>query len=438
MPDPLPVRAVDPSIDRPLDAEVRPPGSKSLTNRALVCAALASGRSRISGALLADDTLAMVDCLRDLGATVLVDGSGGEVIDVVGTGGDPGGDGALLDARMSGTTSRFVMPVAALGHATVVLDGAASLRARPMGDLIDALGSLGARIEPLGETGFLPVRIDGRGLEGGRVSVRGDASSQFLSGLLLAAPCMRAGLEVEVTTTLVSRPYVEMTAAVMRAFGAEVTGEDDQRHLTVASGGYTAVDDYVVEPDASAASYLFAAAALLGGRVRVLGLDSGSVQGDVRFVEVLERMGARVERGDGWTEVHGTGTLRGVDEDLSDISDTAQTLAVLAPFADGPTTLRGIGFIRGKETDRVGAVATELGRVGVRVDELDDGLRIHPGTPHGGVVRTYDDHRMAMSFGLLGLRTPGVSVADPGCVSKTFPDYWQVLGELLGRPVSDG
>lgn len=302
-----------------------------------------------------------------------------------------------------------------------------------MSDLLDALGVLGADVEPLGEPGHLPVQLDAAGLDGGTVQVRGDVSSQFLSGLLLSAPCMRDGLRVQVVTELVSVPYVEMTLAVMTAFGAthhSDVGEDGRRIITVPPGSYRAVAHYVVEPDASAASYFFAAAAICGGRVRVEGLGATSLQGDIAFVGALEQMGATVERGADHITVTGGAPLRGVDVDFTDLSDTAQTLAVVAPFASSPTTITGIGFIRAKETDRIAAVVTELRRCGIRAEELPDGIRVHPGTPQPATVSTYDDHRMAMSFALLGLRTPGISIADPGCVAKTFPGYWSALEDL--------
>ena len=266
-------------LEGPLDATVRPPGSKSITNRALVCAALAGGRSVLRGVLLADDTAAMVSCLSDLGVGIQVAPRARTVrrsrSPASAAGHRP--QGAVLDARLSGTTSRFIAPVAALGHGTVVLDGSAPLRARPMGDLLDALGELGAEVVPLGEPGHLPVRITARGLAGGPVSVAGDVSSQFLSGLLLAGPCMAEGLQVTVTTDLVSRPYLELTVRVMEAFGAAVRAEDDHI-ISVAPTGYRATE-LRVEPDASAASYFFAAAALCGGRVRVDGLGADSAAG---------------------------------------------------------------------------------------------------------------------------------------------------------------
>jgi len=261
--------------------------------------------------------------------------------------------------------------------------------------------------------------------------VRGDASSQFLSGLLMVAPALPTGLRVRVGGRLVSRPYVDMTAAVMRAFGAAATTgtSDGERTWVVAPGGYTAAT-YPVEPDASAASYFFAAAAICGGRVTVDGLGKDSLQGDLAFVDLLERMGCRVERGATATTVEGTGPLAGIDADLADLSDTAPTLAAVAVFARSPTRLRGIGFIRAKETDRVGNVVRELRRCGIEAEEEDDGLLVRPGTPHPARVETYRDHRMAMSFALLGLRSPGIEIADPGCVAKTFPGYWAALARL--------
>lgn len=420
--------AVEP-LSGPVDAVVRVPGSKSITNRALICAGLATGESELHGVLFADDTEAMLGGLHELGVGLVVDRAG-STVDVAGVSGIPPTAGALLDARLSGTTSRFLLPVAALSHATVVIDGGEPLRLRPMGDLLDALSELGATVEPLGGPGHLPVRLEAAGLSGGRVVLRGDVSSQFLSGLLLAAPCMRDGLSVLLDGPLVSVPYVRMTLSVMEEFGARWRWDDDV--VSVEPGGYRSVDRYRIEPDASAASYFFAAAAICGGRVRVDGLGPGALQGDVAFVDALEAMGAHVEHGSDFIEVTGTGRLVGVDVDFVDISDTAQTLAVVAPFADSPTTIRGIGFIRGKETDRISAVVTELRRCGIDAEELADGLRIFPGVPRPATVQTYHDHRMAMSFAVLGLRTPGVTIADPGCVAKTFPTFWTVLETLRG------
>lgn len=414
--------AVEP-LAAPPDAVVRVPGSKSLTNRALVCAALATGRSTLRGALVADDSEAMAGCLRALGSGIRFDG---DVVVVEGAG-RPDVAAAELDCRLSGTTSRFVLPVAALGAGTYVVDGAEPLRRRPMGPTVAALRSLGATVE--GEA--LPITVKASGLAGGTVRVRADASSQFVSGLLLAGPLCDEGLTVEVEGEAVSRPYFHLTVSVMRAFGATVEVDDDQR-FAVAAGGYRPTE-YAVEPDASAAAYLWAAAALTGGRVTVEGIGEATEQGDARLLDVLAEMGARVERAPGATTVTGGGVLRGVDVDLRDLPDQALTVGVLAAFADRPTTVRGVDVIRGHETDRIAAVVTELRRAGVRADETADGFVVHPGTPRPAVIETYQDHRVAMAFALLGLRSPGIRIADPGCVAKTFPSYWEVIDSLRGR-----
>ncbi|MBO3737235.1 3-phosphoshikimate 1-carboxyvinyltransferase [Actinoplanes flavus] len=416
MPD---VLAVAP-LTRPVDATVRPPGSKSITNRALLCAALADGTSTLSGALFADDTRAMMGAVGALGATVTLSESDRTVV-VRGI--DPGaaGGAGTVDARQSGTTSRFLLPAAALLGGRTVVDGSEQLRARPFGPVLGALRQIGARVEELDRPGFLPAAVTGPA-HGGPVEVSGHISSQFLSGLLMAGPLMERGIDVTLTSPLVSVPYVEMTKAVMAAFGVTVTG------LTVPAGAYRPAD-YTIEPDASAASYFLGAAAITGGRVTVSGLGTGSLQGDVRFADVLERMGASVTRTADAVTVRG-GSLRGIDVDMADISDTAQTLAAVAVFADGPTRVRGIGFIRGKETDRVGAVVTELRRAGIDAVEDADGFTIHPGAPRPTRFATYDDHRMAMSLSLIGLRAPGIEIADPGCVAKTYPGYFTDLATL--------
>ena len=390
-------------LARPPDASVTLPGSKSITNRALVCAALADGTSTLDGALWADDTEAMVECLRALGIEVDVDIAASRLT-VHGQGGRIPAHEAKLDVRLSGTTARFILPIAARGHGRYEVDAAPPMRRRPMAPTIEALRSVGVRVDEVGDPGCLPVVVDSPGVRGGHVSVSGNVSSQFLSGLLLA------GFTADLSTELVSEPYVEMTRAVIQAFRSPRT--------------------YRVEPDASAATYFFAAAALLGGRVTVDQLGSSSLQGDLGFVDVLAAMGADVERGGSSTTVRGTGALHGVDVDLRHLSDTVPTLAVVAAFADSPTTIRGVGFIRGKETDRIAAVVTELLRCGIDALELDDGLIVNPGEPHAARIRTYDDHRMAMAFALIGLRVPGVEIEEPGCVAKTFPGYFEALDQL--------
>ena len=423
LPDPL---LVEP-LRGPIDASVRVPGSKSLTNRALVAAALAGGTSRLRGVLDADDTRAMVEGLAQLGVAASWDRAAGTVT-VEGCAGRPPADVAAIDARLSGTTARFLLPVSALGAGTYRVDGAGPLRARPMEPAVDSLRDLGVAVSEAGAPGRLPLDVSGGPARGGAVALPGDASSQFLSGLLLAAPAMADGLTAEVRTHLVSRPYVAMTVAVLRAFGAHVDEPDDRTWVAAPSGHRPT--DYAIEPDASAASYLFAAAAICGGRVTVDGLGVGSLQGDLGFVDVLARMGADVEVGESSTTVSGSGTLQGLEVDLRDLSDMAQTLAAVAVFADSPTRIRGIGFIRGKETDRIGAVVTELRRCGIESSEEPDGMVVRPGPPRPALVETYRDHRMAMAFALLGLRAEGIRIADPACVAKTFPGYWDALDAL--------
>jgi 3-phosphoshikimate 1-carboxyvinyltransferase len=411
------VLAVAP-LGAPLDATVRPPGSKSITNRALLCAALAPGSSTLTGVLFADDTRAMLGAIGALGATVDADPATATVT-VTGTDLRTGTPDAVVDARQSGTTARFILPAAALRPGRTVVDGAPQLRARPIGPVLDALRDLGAEVSA---AGALPATVRGP-MRGGPVRLSGHVSSQFLSGLLMAGPLMAGGLAVELSTPLVSVPYVELTRAVMAAFGVGVDG------LSVAPGSYRATR-YDVEPDASAASYFLGAAAVAGGTVTVRGLGTGSAQGDVGFADVLERMGARVSRTADSLTVSVAGRLTGVDVDMSDISDTAQTLAAVAVFADSPTRVRGIGFIRRKETDRLAAVVTELRRAGIDAVEDEDGFTIHPGPPRPTRFATYDDHRMAMSLSLLGLRAPGIEIANPGCVSKTYPNFFADLAAL--------
>jgi 3-phosphoshikimate 1-carboxyvinyltransferase len=424
------VRAVHP-LAGPVDATVSVPGSKSLTNRALVCAALAAGTSTVDGALVADDTRAMTDALALLGATIEVEPDIGRLT-VTGTGGRLRPGPLVLDVRLSGTTSRFLLPVVALGEGPYTIDGRPPLRARPMGPVLAGIEALGARVEHRGEPGHLPVTVVAAGgLAGGDVTVAGDTSSQFLSALLLAAPCTRDGVRVTVAGPLVSRHFVDLTLGIVAAFGAEV-GEGPGPVFEVVPGGYRAAA-YRVEPDASAASYLLAAAAITGGRVTVEGLGAGSPQGDARFADLLAAMGARVERTATSTTVTGDGHLRGLGTvDMADMPDMAQTLAAVAVFADTPTRVTGVELIRWHETDRIAAVVAELRRAGVEADESRDGFTVHPGTPRPARIRTYDDHRMAMSFALLGLRAPGIEIADPGCVAKTFPGFWAALDGLRG------
>jgi 3-phosphoshikimate 1-carboxyvinyltransferase len=414
-------------VERPVQGTVRPPGSKSYTNRALVLAALAKGKSTLSGALYSDDTLHMARSLEALGFGVVRD-EAARRFEVTGAGGAVPATRASVFVGNSGTTARFLPPLMALGRGTYELDGNEAMQKRPIQPLLDAMAALGAQATSVRGNGCPPIRVDAGGLEGGTASMPGGVSSQYFSALLMVGPCSKRGITLEVEGDLVSKPYLDVTMQAMQAFGAPSRREDYARFIAP-PGEYRATD-YDVEPDASAASYFFAAAAVTRGRVIVPGLGSRSLQGDLGFVRLLERMGCRVRQTETETEVEGTGELRGIEADMSNLSDTAQTLATVAPFARGPTRVTGIGFIRKKETNRVAAVVAELNRLGIRAEEETDGFIVHPGTPKPGRVETYDDHRMAMSFAVMGLVAPGIEILDPGCVSKTFPDFFETLEKL--------
>ncbi|GHE01093.1 3-phosphoshikimate 1-carboxyvinyltransferase [Streptomyces alanosinicus] len=404
------------------------PGSKSLTNRALLLAAAAGGSSVLAAPLVSEDTTAFRAALAQLGCRIvsLADGSGWQV-DGLGRG--PKGAGRIWCAD-AGTAARFLPPLAATGHGDFVFEGSAQLTARPLAPLADALRRLGARVHTAGG-GTLPLRVEAAGLDGGGLEVDGGLSSQFLSGLLMAGPLLRTPLLIRVRD-LVSRPYVDMTLALMRHFGAEVS-EDAPGEFAVRPTGYRATG-LRIEPDASTASYFFAAAAVTGSAVTVAGLGRDSLQGDVRFVDVLERAGALVRRGSESTTVTGTGALRGgFTVDMGEISDTFMTLAAIAPLADAPITVRGIAHARLKESDRIEAVARNLRAAGVRTETGRDRITVHPGETSAARIACHRDHRIAMAFSVLNLRTQNLTLDDPGCVAKTFPGFHAELHRLFPR-----
>ncbi len=409
----------------PIDADVTLPGSKSITNRALLIAALADGDSELRQALTSEDTDMMTAGLRALGFAVAHDPAAAR-FRLSGSGGRIPAAAAELFIGNSGTTARFLTAAVALGQGRYRIDGDANMRRRPIGPLLDGLGQLGVAARDEASTGCPPLVVETTGLPGGRARLPGHLSSQYFSALLLAAPYARGDVTLEVEGELVSRPYLDVTAAVMAAFGVEMR-HDGYRRFVVRAGQRYQGRRFDVEPDASAASYFFAAAAVTGGRVRVRHLGRRSAQGDLRFVDILQQMGCAVEMSDDWTAVRGRAQLQGVTVNMADLPDMALTLAAIAPLAGTPVRIDGIGFIRGHETDRISAVVTELGRLGVRVEERPDGLTIWPGPVRPGLVQTYHDHRMAMSFAVLGLRVPGLRIADPGCVAKTFPDFFARL-----------
>lgn len=413
-------------VNGPVNGSIRPPGSKSLTNRALVIAALANGTSHLTGVLDSRDTQVMIDSLRKLGLNVeqsLAD----QTVRITGCHGRPQAKAADLWLENSGTSIRFLTALCALGNGTYRLDGNSRMRERPIGDLIAALRQVGIPTSCESANDCPPVIVKGSGLPGGAVSINANLSSQFLSAILMVAPCSQQVMDITVAGEMVSEPYVDMTLQIMSRFGVSVE-RPSPGVFRVAPQTYAATD-YDIEPDASAASYFFALAAVTGGTVTVEGLHLKALQGDVHFVDALQRMGCRVTSGPTSITVQG-GPLEGIDIDMNAISDTAQTLACVAPFATGPTRIRNVAHMRLKETDRVAAVVTELRRLGLQVEEHPDGMTIHPGILHGGTVATYDDHRMAMSFSLIGLRVPGIRIADPQCTSKTYPGYFDDLDRL--------
>jgi 3-phosphoshikimate 1-carboxyvinyltransferase len=335
----------------------------------------------------------------------------------------------VLPTRLAGTTSRFITAVAALGPGPYTVDGLPQLRRRPMGPLHQALSALGVSVRSLDQPGHVPVTIEGPiDVSAEEVLLRGDISSQYLTALMLIAPYFPRGLRFVLTTPLVSRPYIRITAAVMEAFGVGGVELGD-RIITVPPGRYRA-RRYVVEPDASSASYPLAAAAICGGRVRVPGLTHQSLQGDAAFCRVLGRMGCTVNQDSTGTTVTRHGELKGLEIDMADLSDLVPTLAVVAPFATTTTDIHGVGFIRNKESDRLSDLCFELRKAGIDASDNPDGLLVRPSHPHTATLATHQDHRLAMSFALVGLGASGIIIEDPDVVSKSWPDFWGMIESL--------
>ncbi|MEQ1904829.1 MAG: 3-phosphoshikimate 1-carboxyvinyltransferase [Pirellulaceae bacterium] len=426
----MPTRKIQ-TVPGPIAGTIRPPGSKSLTNRALLLAALAQGTSRISGLLDSEDTRVMLNALQTLGVSIQVDWTKG-IAEVAGTGGRfPKSSAVELDVQNSGTTIRFLTAALTAAGGQFSLRGIPRMHQRPIGDLVRALQSLGGGVSAQGNQKFPPVEIASAGLRGGTVQVAGNLSSQFLSGLLMAAPLAQATVEIVVIGNLVSQPYVRMTLANMKSFGVNVRTEGASLSRFIIEPQAYRATDFSIEPDASAASYFFAAAAICGGSSKILGLNRNSLQGDVAFVNLLERMGCHVVWGDEFIEVQGPARI-GIECEMSDISDTVQTLAAVSLFVNGPTTIRGIAHNRLKETDRIGDLAIELRKLGASVTEHADGFMVIPGALRGAILSTYNDHRMAMSLALVGLKVRGVEIENPDCVVKTYPNYFDDLDQFVG------
>lgn len=420
-----PAREILP-VSGPVTGTIRPPGSKSLTNRALIVAALADGESSLTGVLDSRDTQVMIDSLKRLSLSVDQNVAAGTVR-IQGCGGHPTPREADLWLENSGTSIRFLTALCALGEGRFRLDGNTRMRERPIADLVVALRQFGIDVDCELGNDCPPVVIHGRGLPGGVISIKANLSSQFLSAVLMAAPCASDRVEIRLAGELVSEPYIDMTLAVMSQFGVNVR-RPAPGVFQIDPQTYRA-SNYDIEPDASAASYFFGLAAVTQGTVTVQGLNANALQGDIHFVRALEQMGCEVVWNDNSVTVVGR-PLKGIDIDMNAISDTAQTLACVAPFATGPTRIRNVAHMRLKETDRVAAVVTELRKLGCNVEEHPDGMTIHPGPLIGGSVATYDDHRMAMSFALIGLRVPGIKIEDPGCTAKTYPTFFEDLERL--------
>jgi 3-phosphoshikimate 1-carboxyvinyltransferase len=416
-----------------INASIRPPGSKSITNRALICAALANGTSTLHGVLEADDTRYMVQALKTLGLNLETDWANC-VIRISGCAGDIPATSAELFVGNSGTSIRFLTALCALGTGSYRLDGDQRMRHRPIGDLVDTLRQLGVNVTAESSGSCPPVLIQANQIRARVAEIKGNVSSQYLSGLMMIAPATAMGLELAIVGELVSQPYVKMTQQLMQSFGVQSSLETS-KGLTIFKcerSQYRAIE-YFVEPDASAASYFWAAAAIAGGSATVNGLNRDSIQGDVDFVQCLRRMGCNVEYRSDSITVSGRAS-QAIDIDMSSISDTSQTLAAVALFAEGTTIIRGVAHNRLKETDRIGNLAKELRKLGATMEEFEDGLAIIPGTIRPCRIETYNDHRMAMGLSLVGLRHSGIEIVNPGCTAKTYPCFFSDMTQFVNQP----
>ena len=414
-----------------LAATVHLPGSKSITNRALLLAAMATGNSTIRSALSSDDTRSMITALRTLGIDIVVDDARG-IVSVQGLGGRLPVITANLNIGGAGTAMRFLAGFLTLGYGRFRIDGNARMRQRPIGALLDALRQLGIDARAENNNGCPPIIIDTSSitLSGGEITVDAAISSQFASALLMPAPLWPSGLKLTVNGEA-AHPFIEMTRELMKQWGAD-SSQNGER-ITVPGGQHYNANQFNVEPDATAASYFAAAAALAGGQVTIPGIRKDSVQGDLAFLRILEQMGVRVQWNNEAVVVLGSGRLAGVDAEMNNMPDVVPTLAAIAPFASSPTRIRKVGFIRHHESDRIHALATELARLGADVREFDDGLEILPSPLRPALIETYEDHRIAMAFAVTGLKLQGLRIKNPGCVAKTYPGFFNDLTRLAAN-----
>jgi 3-phosphoshikimate 1-carboxyvinyltransferase len=413
-------------------AAIQVPGSKSYTHRTLISAALSDGTCRVHNPLRSEDTLLTLKALGQMGISMedQPDGRPDRIV-IHGRNGRFSPVTRPIDFRNSGTSMRLFGALAVLGEGPYMLTGTKRMCERPMQALLDSLVQLGVPAHSMGRNGCPPVVIVGGQCKGDRTSIDCSVSSQYLSALLLIAPCLPAGLTIDVSHGPVSKPYIDMTVDIMAAFGVDLRREAYTR-FEVPGGQTYRAGDYTVEPDGSNASYFWAAGAITGARVKVLGVTGASRQGDVGLVNILEQMGCQVEHEDDGIAVTG-GALKAVTVDMGHMPDVVPTLAVVAAFAGGTTVIRNVAHLRAKECDRLSAVACELGKMGIETRALDNELHIVGGTPHGAEIETYDDHRMAMCFAVAGLKVPGIRILNPGCVAKSFPTYWEVFKQLYAE-----
>ena len=409
-----------------LDAVVTVPSSKSYSNRALLIAALADGESHIYNCLKCEDTRYMISALNSHNINIVEDKT---KVTVHGCNGFPGTSGKNIFVGNAGTTMRFLCSFAALCPGETIIDGSWRMRQRPLNDLIDGLSPLGAEMISQNENGCPPVKIKGGGIDGGETEMNGDKSSQYFTSILLSSPYAKKDVLIKVNGELTSRPYIDLTIDLMRIFGVNVENNSYSSFFIKSGNGYKA-REYTIESDMTSATYFFAAAAITGGKVKIENLNIATMQGDIKFVDILKKMGCIVLKGENFIEVEG-GALRGINVNMNEMPDAVQTLAVTSLFAKGETRITGVSNLRIKETDRIKALATELSRLGAQVRELDDGLVIIPGKMQAAEIVTYDDHRMAMSFSLAGLKIHGIRIKNPGCVNKSFPDFFKKLESLV-------